>query len=322
MRTLKAMKLFKNGADLSRELNEFIKNSKNLYIYVPYIKLAQLRSLIDNQQNVQAVVVRWEPRDLIGAASDLEIYPYLRERGITLYRNSRLHLKAFVEQGQKAFIGSANISQRALNLPPFENYNYELATIVEDLTLDDRLYFNIIEAESILITDQIYEQIKTQLPEKIRAFPKESDFTLDIHFPDKDFSIASLPMTYNVETLYRIYKTQEGLHEVELACVLHDLATYRIPLGLPLPELKDRLQRCFLSHPFIDAFLKHLETEGQMYFGEVKEWIHAHCSDVPTPRRWEIKENIQILYRWIIAMCAGRYAVDRPNHSERLYFLK
>lgn len=310
--------IFKNGIDLYNELSAFVDKADSLYIYVPYIKLEQLSGLVKKNKTIKAVIVRWEPRDLITGASDLEIYPFLKEKGITLYRNPRVHLKAFVNNGTKAFIGSANISQRALNTPALLKYNYELATICDDLSLDDRLYFNLIEAESVLVTDLIYEQIKSQLPEKVSAFPKESDFKIDIQFPDKDFSISSLPMTYNIETLYRIYETREGLHEVELNCSLHDLAIYNIPLGLSIPEFKKRLKSNFFNHPFIRAFLTNIDNEGEVYFGGAKDWIHKNCSDVPTPRKWEITENIQILYRWIVALGEGTYQVDRPNHSERL----
>lgn len=310
--------LFKNGIDLYNELSAFVNKADSLYIYVPYIKLEQLTGLIKDNEKIKAVIVRWEPRDLITGASDLEIYPLLKENGITLYRNPRVHLKAFVNCGKSAFIGSANISQRALNTPALLKYNYELATICDNLSLDDRLYFNLIEAESVLITDLIYEQIKSQLPEKVAAFPKESDFDIDIQYPDKNFSIASLPMTYSVETLYRIYETQEGLHEVELNCSLHDLAIYNIPLGLPIAEFKNRLKSNFFNHPFIRAFLTNIDDAGEIYFGGAKDWIHKNCSDVPTPRKWEITENIQILYRWIVALGEDTYQVDRPNHSERL----
>ena len=311
--------MLKNGINLFSELSDFIDRSESLHIYVPYIKLEQLKTLLKDNESIKAIIVRWEPRDLITGASDLEVYPFLKDKGITLYRNPRLHLKAFVNNGISAFIGSANISQRALNEPKSRKYNYELATIIDPLTLDDRLYFNIFEAESILVTDLIYEQIKYQLPEKLAAFPKESDFEIDIQYPDKNFSIASLPMTYNVETLYRIYERQEGLHDVELNCSLHDLAIYNIPLGLPLEDFKKRLKASFFNHPFIRAFLMNIDDEGEIYFGRAKDWIHKNCSDVPTPRKWEITENIQILYRWITNLSEGVYNVDRPNHSERLY---
>ncbi|MDB5122389.1 MAG: hypothetical protein JWP94_518 [Mucilaginibacter sp.] len=314
--------LYKNGFDLWRSLAEFMERAEELFIYVPYIKLEQLKELIDQHQGVRAVIVRWEPRDLITEASDLEVYPYLKSKGITLYRNPRLHLKAFVGDRQRAFFGSANISRRALNFPKTDTFNYELATVNEALQIDDRLYFSMIEAESVLITDHIYEQIKVQLPEKRQAFPKESDFQLTVSYPDKSFSIASLPMTYSVDTLYRIYETRDSIHETELNCAMHDLAIYRIPLGLPLTEFQQRLKTTFFQHPFIDGFLQYVDDQGETYFGGAKDWIHKNCSDVPTPRKWQITENIQILYRWITQLSNGRYEVDRPNHSERLHLIK
>ena len=87
--------LFKNGIDLQRKLSEYISHSQNLFIYSPYIKLETLKALLDGQINVKAIFVRWETKDLILGSSDLEIYPYLKEKGITLFRNSRLHLKAY-----------------------------------------------------------------------------------------------------------------------------------------------------------------------------------------------------------------------------------
>lgn len=319
---LKIKMIFKNGVDLYDNLVTYINGASKLSIFVPYIKLDSLKQLIESNDNIQFVIVRWQPRDLIIGASDLEIYPYLRERGITLYRHPRIHLKAFVDNYSKAFIGSANISARALNYPETDLYNYEIATIVDGLDFADRLYLSVIESESILITDAIYEQFKDQLSEKIRSFPGEQDFDIKIESPDKHFLISSLPMTYSVETLYRIYTTKESVHDVELNCAMHDLALYDIEMGLTSEKFKEKLKRNFFSHQFIRSFLKNLDVSGQIYFGTAKDWIHKNCSDVPVPRKWEITENIQILYRWIVKLSDGIYAIDRPNHSERLYLVR
>jgi hypothetical protein len=314
--------LFKNGMDLHSKLCEYISGSKTLSIFSPYIKLETLKKLINEQENVKTVFVRWETKDLILGSSDLDIYPYLKAKGITLYRNSRLHLKAYLDEYKSCFLTSANISSRALNLPPYPNYNYEFGTIVNNLEIEDRLYFQIIESESILITDNIYKQICEQLPKKKKEFPSEDEFTLKFEAPDKDYLISALPMTYNVETLYRIYEDKEFINEVELNCVLHDLAIYKIPMGLTSIEFRQQLSNSFFSHPFIKSFLENLELSGYIYFGSAKEWIHKNCADVPTPRKWEITENIQILYRWIAKLSDGKYQVDRPNYSERLFKVK
>ncbi len=310
--------LFKNGSDLQPKLSDYINKSQGLFIFSPYIKLETLKALIDEQQTVKAVFVRWETKDLILGSSDLEIYPYLSSKGITLYRNSRLHLKAYLDQYQNCFLTSANISSRALNLPTYSNYNYEIGTIVENLGMEDRLYFSIIESDSILITDNIYKQLSEQLPEKKKEFPDEEEFQFRFEAPDKDFLISALPMTFSVEALYRIYAEKEIKNESELNCALHDLALYKIPLGLPKAEFIKRLTEAFFSHMFVQGFLKNIETSGEIYFGSAKEWVHNNCADVPTPRKWEITENIQVLYKWIVTLGNGKYEVDRPNYSERL----
>jgi len=315
------MKLYKNGVDLKENLIEFIKDSTSLFIFVPYIKLDTLKELLKDTNNCKVIFVRWDTKDLITGACDVEIYPYCKDKGITLYRNNRLHLKAYIENYKRSFIGSPNISQRGLNIPENNNYNYELATIVEEMNIEDKLYFSIIEQESTLITDNIYNQIIEQLPKKKQEYPNETDFDLKIDAPDKDFLISSLPLTYSVETLYRIYEDRNFINELELNCATHDLALYKIPFGLSLYEFKNRLEFEFFNHPFTKLFIERLSEKEEMYFGEVKAFIHINCTDVPLPRRSEITENIQILYRWIVKLGNGKYAIDTPNYSERLYLL-
>jgi hypothetical protein len=313
------MNLFKNGIDLHNKLREYVSNSLNLFIFSPYIKLETLKKLLDDQDNVKAVIVRWEPKDLIQGSSDLEIYPFLKERGITLYRNPRLHLKAYLDNYKKCFLTTANISSRALNIPEYSNYNYELGTIIDNLTFEDRLYFKIIENDSMLITANIYMQICEQINEQKNSLIEIDDFDLKIFDTDKKFMISSLPMSHSIETVYRVYNGELMFSDEEINCALHDLAIYNIPLGLPYTEFIEKLNNSFFEHPFIEKFKAYLELSGGLYFGATKEWIHKNCEDVPTPRRWEITENIQILYRWIVELGNGRYQVDRPNFSERLY---
>lgn len=312
------MKLFKTGIDLKERLVDFIDDSTNLFIYVPYIKLEILKELLKNTKSCKAIFVRWETKDLITGACDLEIYPYCKSNGISLYRNKRLHLKAFLENYEKGFIGSANISVRGLNIPKNNFYNYELATIIENLSIDDRLYFSVIEQDSTLITDSIYKQILEQLPTKQSEYPDENDFEIVIAPTDKNFSISSLPLTYDVETLYRIYEDHSPFSDLELNCCIHDLALYNISLGLTKEEFRSKLEFEFFHHPFINKFIEKLCGKREMYFGEVKEFIHLNCSDVPLPRKWEITQNIQTLYRWIVELGNGKYIIDRPNYSEKL----
>jgi hypothetical protein len=313
--------ILKNGIDLYSKTTDYIEKSESLYIFSAYIKLNSLKGLIDFSDNIKAVIVRWEPNDIIQGSSDLEIYPFLKEKGIALYRNPRLHLKAYIDNYRKCFLTTANISSRALNMPPHNNYNYEIGTIVENLTIEDRLYFQIIESESILITDDIYNQIVDQISDFKNNEINTEDFDLKIDNMDKNFLISALPLSMNIDKVYSVYKGESYISEEDINCALHDLAIYKIPLGLSRIDFIKELTDSFFSHPFIKKFIEFLETTGIIYFGAAKEWIHKNCIDVPLPRKWEVTKNIQILYRWIVELGNGKYAIDRPSYSERLYVI-
>ncbi len=314
--------LLKSGLDLSSELKNFVQQSERSNVFVPYVKLQSLEELYKDIVTPEVLVVRWDPMDFVSGVSDIEIFDFCKKNNITLYRNPRLHLKAFISNFEKCFLGSANITSKGINIPENPIHNYELATIVDNLSIEDRLYFNIILNESSLITDNIYQQILKQIPEAKARFPKPSKFKIGIEYPDKNFLISSLPMTYDLDILQSIYKEREHPDEVELNCALHDLALYGITFGLSEIDFVERLSVSFFKHPFIIGFLDQLDEKGELYFGEAKAWIQNNCSDVPTPRKWEITSNIQILYRWIERLGDGKYGVDRPNYSERLYLIK
>jgi hypothetical protein len=310
--------LLKTGINLYQKLSEFVADSDNLFIFVPYIKHQTLKQLLDLTDNCKIIVVRWEPKDLILGSSDLEVYDYCQRKKVALYRNPRLHLKAFVDDYKKCILGSANISSRALNIPESNYFNYELGAEIENLSFDDRLYFNTILNDSTLINDSIYTQLKTLVDDKKQA-AVEPDFSFPTDMGMKDFLISALPMSFDVPSLLRFCATRNAQNETELNCALHDLALYNLSLELEPKILREKLTEAFFNHPFIKSFLKNLEEEGFIFFGSAKDWIHKNCADVPTPRKWEITENIQILYRWIVELGEGKYEVDVPGaRSERL----
>jgi hypothetical protein len=316
--------LLKSGINLKDELLDFINKSQSISIFSAYIKFESLKLLIDNHENVKEVFVRWESKDLLQGSSDLEVYPYLKSKGIALYRNPRLHLKAYLNNINKCLLTSSNISSRALNLPERDNYNYELGAIIPGIDLSDNLYFNVIRAESLLITDSIFQQICDQISEyrSDLLIDTDIDFEIKIEAPNKDFLISSLPLTRSVGQFCEFYFNELAPSIEELNCFLHDLALYKIPLGLKRDELLARLKFSFFGHKFIKSFLEHLLENNEIYFGRAKQWIHENCVDVPLPRRWELTENIQILYKWFSALGDGSYVVDIPGErSERLRYI-
>lgn len=318
------MRLSISGSNLKRDLLDFCQSADSISVFVAYIKKQALEELLNECDTIKQVCVRWQMDDLINGASDIEIYELLSERGIPLYRNERLHLKAFVCNDRRAFLTSANLSSRALMACNTSNYNYEIGSISSNIVVEDLLYFHRIINESVLVTERHYDELKVLLA-CTNSFV--SDEVINYEFSkslEKEFLLSSLPMSNSVFDLYDLYTTPMDESNVLNDCAIHDIVLYGLEFGLTRKEFYQTLNTNFFKHPFIVAFLHELDNcDGQIYFGRAKEWIQSNCTNVPTPRRWEITENIQILYNWFVNLGEGKYAVDVPGrHSQRLYRVK
>jgi hypothetical protein len=308
-----------SGINLKEEMLEFINNNQNLLIIVPFIKIDALKYLLSGKDNCRQIIVRWLPKDIIDGASDLEVYEYCKSNNISLFRNPRIHMKVFLSEYNNCILGSANISENALAINNTYNYNYEVDTNVKELTFEDKLYFHNILNESTLITDEIFSQIKKHLFEYDKVSEKKEDFDLNISQNIDYFLISALPMTEHIDLLKKIYFEGKADNNEQINCALHDLANYNIELGLNEKMFFETLKYNFFSHPFIQTFLKYVDDiGGDIYFGKVKYWFQNNTTTVPTPRKWELTKNVQILYKWITDLAPDKYIVDRPNYSERL----
>lgn len=313
--------LYRNGENLSDGLISFIRKSNSLRIFCPYIKLETLKEILSYTSVCKSITVRWEPNDIITGASDLSVYYFCKDNGIALYRNNRLHLKAYVQDYSNVFVASANISMRALNLPKNNRYNYELGAIIQDISFNDRLYFSKIENESTLITDNIFKQIKESIDNRTKHYDfNDLDFDLaEDEISLNSFLISALPLSRNTKLLFQIYTNEQCEDETDLNCAIHDLALYNVPSGLQYDDFFRHLKLTFFSQPFIQCLIDQISINKELYFGAVKNFIHERCTDVPLPRRWEITENIQILYSWLESLGGGKFIIDIPySHSQRI----
>lgn len=315
--------IHKNGFNLDVELLKFISDANSLRIYVPYIKLNTLRHLLLNVKNCHSICVRWEPIDLITGASDLEVFELCKQYNIPLFRNRRLHLKAFLRNYEDVFVTSANISSRGLNIPKNNIYNYEIGCEVFNLNLSDRSYFSAIDVDSVLITDKIYEAIKVQITNEPNRFDTDNfDFEIS-GLDDSDFLISALPLSLSPAVLFSIYKYGVAEDAVGLNCAAHDIGLYQIPIGLEEIPFYECLSVNFFNHPLIKLLVSEIAKKSEMFFGEVKDFIYKNCRDTPLPRKWEITQNIQILYSWITYLSEGKIVMDIPySYSQRLKIIK
>lgn len=321
--------LYRNGENLKEELVSFLTNKKDITIFSPYIKVETLKKLLSTPGlNCEQIVVRWEPKDLAMGSSDLEIYKTCKEKNIALYMNHRIHLKLFTNSFTDTFLGSANISERAIS-DGISSFNYEVCTYVQSIDRDDRLYLHKIINESILVTDDIYDAIEAQIPD-ISPDIKNKSFKLPISTnATSDFLITKLPMIDNPILFWELYSEKlEVESEEQENCFCHDLSLYQInTLKYNRRDFFEILSKNFFRLPFINAFLEEVdkskrttrsgEVRDGLQFGAVRKWFSNNTTSVPSPRPFELTKNVQILYSWIEHLSNGKYSTSIPGvHSQ------
>jgi hypothetical protein len=301
-------------------IREFLSESQhNITIFSPYIKTEALRELLPELNVKVTLITSWKLQDLWLGSSDLSLYPFAKQRSYSMFLNNKIHLKVFMTDWQRCILGSSNISNKGLGIGI--DCHYELDVIHSIIDTDTLLYLRRILSESVLMNDKLYlkyKEVVGNLPNPPQV-PEPCDFEL---LPETDFLISSLPMSLNIHKLYEIYANSfSGADKEATDCAMHDIALYGIPIGLSREGFISYIKKAFYESSFIRKLLLNINEDG-MYFGQVKTWIQNNCADVPVPSRRDLTGNIQVLYRWIIDLSDGRYSVDRPNYSERLYKVK
>ena len=296
-----------------------------VYVIVPYIQSAVLEQLLNGIDAEIVVITSWKPRDIASGASDIESYRICEKFGARLYVNNTIHLKIYSVDFDDAILSTANVSRRGLGVDT-DKPSIECATLIYDLTDNDRLYLASIQKNSILVDDDVYAWAKIWKDKQQKIPPLESENEItDYLYKKRAFLISALPMSRSVSELLKCYNDLENnimIDDTEKRnCAFHDIANYALKKGMSDEEFREKLQDAFFTHPFIikiDEFIENGE-----HFGAIKAWIHDNCVDVPVPSRSELTENVQVLLNWFVDLGDDMYVVDVPGrHSERIRKLK
>ena len=303
--------------DPIREYFEHASPDETIFLFVPYVKTDVLERLISGLKNRIVIVTTWNPMDILSGSSDLKLYPFCKEHGISLYVHEHIHLKAYSVGLGSIMLATGNLSHRGL-LP---GGNYEAATLLETLTNADRLFFERIRREAMLVDDAMYKELKNWIGDNDVQMPEQIPLSSIISESQDDFLISALPMTKNFDHLVsgyiRINMNLPPSDDPEItSCIFHDLANYGTSPGLSEKEFVKVIAESFFAHPFIKRIDEFISPEA--YFGRIKEWVQNNCTDVPVPSRRELTGNVQVLLQWFVILGDGRYVVDRPRHSERI----
>lgn len=290
-----------------------------ILLVVPFVKLDALNRLLSVSQHHPRlkVIVRWRSEDILAGASDLDVYPSLKKRGIPLYLNPDIHLKLYIFESNHAFNTSGNITMKGLGYS--DSPNIEVGNVVPLVDVDWVNIYRLIN-DSRPVDDDLYGAYQ--------RMAAAADGTFQVpklpQFKERLYTIQSLPATGNPNTLLQFYRhpDRSSLPPEEYRRAIHDLVTYRISPGLSADTFLSHLKAQFQATPFVIDFVSLIKGEKSLRFGAVNAWIHRKCEDVPLPYRWEINENTRILYNWL-AYFFPEITWDIPGeHSQVIYWEK
>lgn len=299
-------------------LTKYDSENKTIFIFVPFIKTRVFKKLVENLHSKIVVITTWDTKDILAGSSELDLYPFCKEKGISLYINNEIHLKVFSIGLKNMIVSTGNISERGMN----EGGNYECGVLISRLSNHDRMFFESIRQEALLVNEILYKHLVDWYQKQVKRSPEKNQFDEFVISVKHEFLISALPMTRDVKIFEDAYqKINEGRiasddDEINDS-VFHDLANYKIPLKLSNDDFKKQLRISFFSHPFIKKIDEFISPEA--YFGRIKEWIQNNCTDVPVPSRRELTGNVQVLLEWFTKLGDGKYVVDIPGeHSQRI----
>jgi len=294
-------------------LKEQIQYKAQLRLLIaPFIKIDALKTLIEMCEDIShlKVITRWAGRDIINRVVDLDIYQYLAEKRIPLFLNCSIHLKLYSFDNACAFHSSGNITKKGLGLA--SDSNVEIGCMVKLSDEDWKQIYNILN-KSNRVDDMMYKKALQYLEENSKITKDIPSF--DLQPTDlKEFSILSLPASPTPEDLCGFYQTRYDNNEDMVPSYVHDLILYNIDDSLTQDHFHQQLKEKFIEHPFVQAIVNLIRKEKSARFGLVNEWIQNHCSDRPTPYKWEIKRNTLFLYNWL-EYFFDEISWDRPNYS-------
>ena len=109
---------------------------------------------------VKNLIVRLKPEDILAGATDLELYPYCKEHGWSMFFRLDLHAKTYIFDNLRCVLGSANATSRGLSIGGVGNYEMAVLNEIDD---SDRQQVRNLFRSSVRMTDALYADMKTAI---------------------------------------------------------------------------------------------------------------------------------------------------------------
>lgn len=305
-------------SDIGLRLKKFLSSARSrIFIVCPFIQKHALEYLLGEVAPYTIIVVtRWNLPDIISGASDIGVYPYLRERKIPLLIHPRLHMKLIVADNNVVMM-TANISTRGLGLGSPCNlecarepervestYMEALAQALHDGSVVNDEYFKALSA---------YVSQHCSLTASLTAGRKNDDAEQGL------FRLSNLPHSTTPSDLLKTLKLlsesrTDSIDSVTFEAAVRDCCLYNLVHEDCIESLRVQLRTAFVNHPFIVALQAFLQKPR--FFGQIKSWIREVLVDEPKPSSKSLTPVVQRLFAWITELLGEDFYCCQPNHSQ------
>jgi len=267
--------------------SELQKAKSEIFMAAPYVKVGIVEKLeVPEALPVESIFVcRWKLDDVLSGATDVRIYPLLRDQGFRVLLHPNLHAK-YYRFDNRVLMGSANLTSNGL-------MNDEIGSL-EALTLLSKNLFTTnferkIIQESVEVDDELYSEYLAVLDSHTVS---EQLIAMDFYWP----SFASL------EEAWSIYNQDHSSIKLE---------PLAIPLTLEKSKLKSYIKIRLKEFANIQRIERFLESgiDGRR-FGEVRALIREIDQSVDETSAWQ---NLMSL---LLDLFPESYEYFRPNHTE------
>jgi phosphatidylserine/phosphatidylglycerophosphate/cardiolipin synthase-like enzyme len=263
--------------------------NSEILIAAPYIKIDSLSRLQFPEiiRDQITIVSRWNLSDIVSGSTDVEIYPWLRNKGISLKIHPTLHAK-YYRIDDSVWTGSANLTRNGLS--DQQGANFEILTYLSRGEETDGFEKKLLN-ESVTVTDDVYLEYSNIKVIK----PIDQDHSgIDFFWP-RVGSFEEIWSTYVIGNKSEILET--------LGC----------PPGLNQKNLRSFVRirlREFENIRVIENFL--ISAADGRRFGEVRALIREIDEEIDETAAW------QNLMQLLLDLFPDRFEYLRPNHTEIL----
>lgn len=284
------------------------------YVATAYCKMSAFEKVFIEQplqSKIKILIVRWELKDLLMGASDIDIYPLAKKHGWKVFINNNLHAKVYCFDDD-CFIGSANLTNSGITGDNSE-LNLEVVSI-EKLNSDIDMWFSELLINSRLIDDELFNRISNEVDN--HQHEKNtldnltySDAVLSLLQPQtvKNLYTNDLVWTVNPEFMLDSANTTDinSKHDLQLLSLSYEFSHEDIAMAFNQSKGFRWLNRILLQ-------------KGEIYFGELSSLLHDSLLDDPAPYRKTVKILLNNLINWLECCSSDRFVIDSPNRSTRI----